>query len=81
MPETNHSDPQVPLESTESFDQLLTEYERSHSRTSEDGARQIEGTVVAVTTDAVAVSEADVAAAVPTKTTKVHETAAPSSAS
>ena len=53
MPETNHSDPQVPLESTESFDQLLTEYERSHSRTSEDGARQIEGTVVAVTADAV----------------------------
>ncbi len=37
--------------------------------------------VKAVTTDAVAVSEADVAAAVPTKTTKVHDNAAPTSAS
>ena len=40
-------------ESTESFDQLLSEYEREHKRVSEDGARQIEGTVVAVTADAV----------------------------
>jgi len=35
----------------------------------------------AVTTDAVAVSEADVAASVPTKTTKAHEAAAPAPAS
>jgi small subunit ribosomal protein S1 len=40
-------------ESTESFDQLLSEYEREHNRVSEDGARQLEGSVVAVTADAV----------------------------
>jgi small subunit ribosomal protein S17 len=34
----------------------------------------------AVTTDAIAVSEADVAAAVPTKTTKANEAAAPTAA-
>jgi small subunit ribosomal protein S17 len=34
----------------------------------------------AVTTDAVAITEADVAAAVPTKTTKANETAAPAPA-
>src|ERR1035438_3787937 len=50
-PET-HETPEAP-ESTESFDQLLSEYEREHNRVSEDGARQIEGTVVAVTADAV----------------------------
>jgi hypothetical protein len=33
-----------------------------------------------VTTDAVAVSETDVAAAVPTKTTKANEAAAPAAA-
>ena len=49
------SDPNSPEtpESTESFDQLLSEYEREHARVSEDGARQLEGTVVAVTADAV----------------------------
>jgi small subunit ribosomal protein S1 len=47
-----HETPEAP-ESTESFDQLLSEYEREHARVSEDGARQLEGTVVAVTADAV----------------------------
>ncbi len=53
-PETHETSeaPETP-ESTESFDQLLSEYEREHARVSEDGARQIEGTVVAVTADAV----------------------------
>jgi len=50
-PETQET-PEAP-ESTESFDQLLSEYEREHARVSEDGARQLEGTVVAVTADAV----------------------------
>jgi small subunit ribosomal protein S1 len=50
-PETQET-PEAP-ESTKSFDQLLSEYEREHARVSEDGARQIEGTVVAVTADAV----------------------------
>ncbi len=49
------NNPETPeiTESTESFDQLLSEYEREHARVSEDGARQLEGTVVAVTADAV----------------------------
>jgi small subunit ribosomal protein S1 len=55
MPESNNPDNQISSETTESFDQLLTEYERSHARTSGDGARQIEGTVVAITTDTVLV--------------------------
>jgi len=42
-------------EPTKSFDQLLSEYEREHARRSEDGARQLEGTVVAVTAEAVLV--------------------------
>src|SRR6516225_6273114 len=40
-------------EPTESFDQLLSEYERTHRQTAEDGARQLEGTVVAVTAESV----------------------------
>jgi small subunit ribosomal protein S1 len=40
-------------ESTESFDQLLSQYEREHKRVSEGGARQLEGTVIAVTADVV----------------------------
>src|SRR5271169_1055261 len=57
QPETPeaHETPEPPesTESTESFDQLLSEYEREHARVSEDGARRLEGTVVAVTSDAV----------------------------
>src|SRR3974390_3002655 len=51
------SDPNQPEtpESTESFDQLLSEYEREHACRSEDGARQLEGTVVAVPAEAVLV--------------------------
>src|SRR5271165_958560 len=41
------------LESTESFDQLLSQYEQSHARLREDGGKQLEGTVVAVTADSV----------------------------
>jgi len=55
MSESNIPESQVPSEATESFDQLLSEYEKSHSRTSEDGARQLEGTVIAVTADSVLV--------------------------
>ena len=40
-------------ESSESFGELLTQYERSHSRKSDAGNQQIEGTVVAVTADSV----------------------------
>ena len=48
-----NSTPSDPSETSESFDQLLSEYERSHARTAEDGTRRLEGTVVAVTADSV----------------------------
>jgi small subunit ribosomal protein S1 len=50
-PET-HETSEAP-ESTESFNQLLSEYEHSHARLREDGGKQLEGTVVAVTADSV----------------------------
>ena len=40
-------------ESTESFGELLSQFERSHTHKSEDGARQLEGTVVSITADSV----------------------------
>src|SRR5271169_501222 len=55
MPDANNPEQQIPAESTESFDQLLSEYEHSHARLSKDGARQLEGTVVTVTADSVLV--------------------------
>src|SRR5215831_935933 len=42
-----------PNESNESFDQLLSEYEQSHARKGEQGDRRLEGTVIAVTSEAV----------------------------
>ena len=47
--------PESPVdnEGSESFGDLLREYERSHSRKAEDGARQLQGTVVAITADSV----------------------------
>jgi small subunit ribosomal protein S1 len=52
---SNLNNPENPpaSEPTESFDQLLSEYERSHAQTTEDGARRLEGIVVAVTADSV----------------------------
>src|SRR5271168_5398827 len=35
-------------ESSESFDTILSQFERSHSRRSGDGGRQIAGTVIAI---------------------------------
>ena len=42
-----------PNESNESFDQLLSQYEQSHARKGEQGDRRLEGTVIAVTSEAV----------------------------
>ena len=53
MSNPNNPENSAPSEPTESFDQLLSEYERSHAQTSEDGARRLEGTVVALTADSV----------------------------
>ena len=52
MSDSNNPDTPTP-ESTESFDQLLSEYEKSHVATSENGSRQLEGTVIAITADSV----------------------------
>jgi small subunit ribosomal protein S1 len=51
----NPTSPESPAntETTESFNDLLTQYEREHARKSEDGRKQLEGTVVSVTADAV----------------------------
>jgi small subunit ribosomal protein S1 len=43
-----------PAETAESFDQIFSQYEKDHARPkSEDGPRQIEGTVIAITADSV----------------------------
>ncbi len=54
---SNTSDPQpIPTsapESTESFGELLSQFERSHSQPKEDGPKQLQGTVIAVSADTV----------------------------
>src|SRR5215469_11320763 len=52
MPDSENPETQTPPEATESFDQLLSEYEKSHARSTEDGPRQLEGTVISVTPEA-----------------------------
>src|SRR5215471_5102126 len=52
------SDPNTPVpetgnESNESFGELLSQYEKSHSAKGDDGRKQLEGTVVAITADSV----------------------------
>jgi small subunit ribosomal protein S1 len=52
------SDPETPkaqhsAEDNESFADLLSQYERGHQRRTEDGTRQIEGTVISVSNEAV----------------------------
>ena len=53
MPEHNPSKPESDNEPGESFGDLLSQFERSHSRATDDGSRQLHGTVVAVTDDSV----------------------------
>ena len=53
MPDQNPADIQTDNELNESFGDLLSQYEREHSRKSDDGPRQIQGTVVAVTAESV----------------------------
>jgi small subunit ribosomal protein S1 len=45
----------TPEESTESFGDILSQYERSHSHRAEGAAKGLEGTVIAVTADSVMV--------------------------
>lgn len=44
---------ETPEQLTESFSDLLSQYEKSHSRKKEDGGKQIVGTVIVVTGDSV----------------------------
>ena len=54
MPDQNSANPpQSDNEPNESFGDLLSQYERSHATASDDGSRQLQGTVVAVTDDSV----------------------------
>ncbi len=51
----NDSIPESPsaTESNESFSDLLSQFEKSHSHKREDGGKQLEGTVIAITADSV----------------------------
>ena len=53
MPDPHIPESQEAVEPTESFTDLLSRYEREHARKSEDGRKQLEGTVVSVTADSV----------------------------
>ena len=53
MSDPNTPEPQPATEATESFDELLAQYEKSHSRKREDGGKQLVGTVIAITGDSV----------------------------
>jgi small subunit ribosomal protein S1 len=52
-PESSATEPASASEPTESFKDIFTQYERSHSRKKEPGAQGREGTVITVTTDSV----------------------------
>ena len=53
MTDPNPSESQPIDNPEESFNDLLSEYEQSHARIGEGGAKQLEGTVIAVTADSV----------------------------
>jgi len=50
IPESKH---ESAAEATESFSELLSQYDKSHSRKSEDGRKQIVGTVIVVSGDSI----------------------------
>jgi small subunit ribosomal protein S1 len=52
-PSIPESDQPTDIESTESFDKILQQYEQTHSRRSADDSRQISGTVIAVSAEQV----------------------------
>ena len=53
MSDPSIPDPQPTAEPDESFGELLSQFEQSHSHKAEDGSRQIEGTVIAVSAESV----------------------------
>ena len=50
LPESN-STPDIPVENNESFGELLSQFEQSHSHKTDDGTKQREGTVITVSPD------------------------------
>jgi small subunit ribosomal protein S1 len=46
-------EPQPVAEPNESFEDILSQYEKAHSRKKEDGGKQLEGTVIAVSAESV----------------------------
>ena len=53
MPDSNIPEPQATPEPDESFEDILSQYERSRSHQAEDGSKQLEGTVIAVSAESV----------------------------
>ncbi|HYE23924.1 MAG TPA: 30S ribosomal protein S1 [Clostridia bacterium] len=53
MPNPNLPEPDANAESNESFNDILAQYERDHSRKPEDRGKQIEGNVIAVSAESV----------------------------
>jgi len=53
MSESNIPEDQTTPEPDESFEDILLQYEQSHSRQAEDGSKQLEGTVIAVSAESV----------------------------
>ena len=53
MPKSETPESQPTLDNNESFQEILSEYEQSHSRKNADGSRQIVGTVISVTAESV----------------------------
>jgi small subunit ribosomal protein S1 len=53
MSDSSIPDSQPTAETNESFGELLSQFEQSHSHKAEDGSRQIEGTVVTVSAESV----------------------------
>ena len=53
MPNPSTPEPQADAEATESFNDLLSQYERDHARKSDDGRKQLEGTVITLSADSV----------------------------
>jgi small subunit ribosomal protein S1 len=53
MSNSDTPESQLPTEPEESFDQIFSQYEKSHLRKAEDRAKQLEGTVIAISADSV----------------------------
>jgi len=53
MSELNIPESQLNSEPDESFDDILSQFEQSHSHKAEDGSKQIEGTVIAISAESV----------------------------